>query len=42
VNGKKLDGPAVIVDGDEVWLGSWRAVFRRSAGHASTRSGSIG
>jgi len=42
VNGKKLTGPATIADGDEVCLGSWRAVFRRTAGDDPTRSGSIG
>ena len=41
VNGTKLVGPAALADGDEVWFGAWRAVFRRTSADDSTRSGSL-
>ena len=41
VNGTKLVGTAALADGDEVWFGAWRAVFRRTSADDSTRSGSL-
>jgi pSer/pThr/pTyr-binding forkhead associated (FHA) protein len=39
VNHGRLDGPAVLEDGDEVLFGTFRAVFHRAGASGSTRTG---
>jgi len=38
VNGTRLVQPATLVDGDEVWFGTWRAIFRRTVSEGRTRT----
>ena len=39
VNRERLQGPALLEDGDEVLFGTFRAVFQRSGASGSTRTG---
>ena len=41
VNGKRIEDPVALEEGDEVIIGSYRLVFRASASLDSTRTGSF-
>src|SRR5262245_11587477 len=38
LGGRRLDAPATLCDGDEIWLGSFRMRYRASGSPESTRS----